>query len=69
MNQKCLPPHMVRVVDEKRELDEKRTKLLAFIQGETFKAVDEAEQARLKDQWEAMTWYSTTLGSRIEAAS
>tara|TARA_R100001086_G_scaffold166609_1_gene90371 strand:+ start:448 stop:651 length:204 start_codon:yes stop_codon:yes gene_type:complete len=57
-----------RVVDEKRELDEKATKLSNFIgTSDTFVTIDPEEQERLKEQCEIMWQYSDILGKRIEA--
>ena len=39
-----MQPHQQRVVDEKTELDEKLTKLLAFFQTQTFTGLAEAER-------------------------
>lgn len=57
----------VRVVEEKAELDEKRTKLDAFLGTELFAKLDETEQGRLRDQAWAMEKYSSILGERITA--
>ena len=64
-----LAPHQQRVVDEKRELDEKLQKLTAFISSEKFVSIvqDEAERERLVCQEEAMADYSAILAERIEA--
>ncbi len=62
-----MQPHQERVVTEKSELDEKREKLTAFIGGEIFQSLDNAEQARLARQAEIMTQYSGVLGERIAA--
>ena len=44
-----MQPHQQRVVDEKRELDEKLSKLTAFISSEKFTSIvaDKAERVRL----------------------
>lgn len=55
-----------RVIDEKKELDEKRVKLAAFLQGETFKTLPTDEQHRLQVQALSMSEYSTILGERIK---
>ena len=62
-------PHQQRVVDEKRELDEKLQKLTAFISSEKFVTIvqDEAERGRLVCQEETMKDYSAILAERIEA--
>lgn len=55
-----------RVVEEKRELDEKIEKLTAFIfKGSAYKTLPEDEQNRLNRQHAIMTGYSQVLGERI----
>ena len=63
------PPHQQRVIDEKRELDDKLQKLTAFISSEKFSTIvkDEAERGRLVCQEETMKDYSAILAERIEA--
>ena len=67
--QPSLPPHQQRVLDEKRELDEKLQKLTAFISSEKFSTIvqDEAKRGRLVCQEETMKDYSAILAERIEA--
>lgn len=62
-----IPPHQQRVIDEKRELDDKLQKLTTFISSEKFTIVvpDEAERSRLVCQEEMMRDYSAILGERI----
>lgn len=64
-----LAPHQQRVVEEKRELDEKLQKLKAFISSEKFVSIvqDEAERWRLVCQEEIMNDYSAVFGERIAA--
>ena len=62
-----LQPHQQRVVDEKRELDVKLTKLDAFGRTELFKTLPEDEQGRLNRQHSLMEQYSAVLGERIAA--
>lgn len=63
-----MQPHQQRVVDEKRELDEKLDKLKAFIQSEKFESeVGGQERYRLIRQSEIMGEYSNILGARIAA--
>jgi len=62
-----LPPHQKRVIDEKRELDERKDKLAAFFETTTFAQLDDSEQGRLHAQHAAMVDYSRVLGERIEA--
>lgn len=56
-----------RVVEEKRELDEKLAKLLAFIDTERFAALSVEEQMRMNIQRSIMACYNQVLGQRIEA--
>lgn len=61
-------PHQQRVVDEKKELDEKATKLSQFIgTNPVFETIDAEEQERMKEQCEIMWQYSEILGKRIAA--
>lgn len=62
-----LQPHQERVVQEKKELDEKIEKLQAFLKTEKFNDIDIDEQERLDDQLDVMQEYSTILLARIEA--
>lgn len=62
-----MEPHQDRVVAEKRELDEKLSKLLAFFQTVVFTGLSEAEQSRLRNQARFMDGYSAVLGERIQA--
>lgn len=60
-------PHQQRVIDEKAELDEKLSKLLAFLNGNVIATLSLPEQARLGDQCAIMAQYSDILGKRIAA--
>ena len=63
-----MKPHQQRVIDEKRELDEKATKLSNFIDlSPEFKTIDAGEQDRLKKQLGIMWQYSQILWQRILA--
>lgn len=63
-----MAPHQERVVQEKKELDEKATKLSNFIGANAmFATIDAAEQERMKEQCEIMWQYSEILGKRIAA--
>lgn len=62
-----MKPHQERVVAEKAELDAKLEKLTAFIGGETYRTLDEAERERLNRQKWAMKLYTDILGERIAA--
>ena len=66
---KTLTPHQQRVVQEKEELDEKLSKLSAFIDSPNFTVTvnDENEIARLVCQEEIMKDYSEILAERIAA--
>jgi hypothetical protein len=56
-----------RVIDEKKQLDERIEKLAIFIQGELYNTLDPVEQKRLTDQIHAMDSYARILGQRIGA--
>lgn len=60
-----LLPHQQRVVEEKRELDEKREKLSTFMGTPTYAALDVEERMLLVGQRSYMRGYSITLGDRI----
>ena len=61
-----MQPHQQRVVDEKKDLDEKATNLSEFIgHSPIFDTLDPAEQERLKEQSDIMWQYSEILGARI----
>ena len=62
-----MEPHQERVVVEKKELDEKLEKLMAFIGGPVFLTLDRYEQDRLHRQSDLMDKYSGVLAERIEA--
>ncbi|UCV01152.1 crAss001_48 related protein [Acidovorax radicis] len=63
---KALPPHQQRVLDEKRELDERLSKLDAFVlDNPLFLKLPSAEQERLSRQSKAMAVYSGILDERI----
>jgi hypothetical protein len=63
-----MQPHQQRVVDEKKDLDEKINKLKAFIEtNPTFKTLPDDERRRLGRQFDAMAEYSSILSQRIAA--
>lgn len=65
--EKQYAPHEQRVVDELKELKDKRTKLLSFIQhSDVFKTLEQIDKDLLTEQYEAMTWYDVILTKRIE---
>lgn len=65
----ALLPHQIRVVAEKRELDERLQRLVAFMDAVTFAELPEAERARMTRQRDVMTELSAVLGERIDAFS
>lgn len=63
-----LAPHQQRVLDEKRELDERLSKLDAFIlDNPLYLQLPADEQDRMTRQSKAMAAYSGVLAERIEA--
>jgi len=65
----AVPPHQQRVIDEKRELDERAGKLRSFFGTAIFGTLDDAEQQRLQQQAAVMATYSDILEERIAAFS
>jgi hypothetical protein len=63
----ALRPHQQRVVDEKRELDERLQKLMTFTCTPTFAALPGPERNRLAHQADTMAKYSEILGDCIAA--
>lgn len=63
MNQ--LLPHQERVVAERAELHEKLTKLLAFMNTESFESLPDRERYLLNKQASFMGFYRDTLDERI----
>jgi len=55
----------LRVVEEKKELDEKIAKLSAFIEQEQFNVIDADEKQRLIRQEQYMVEYSLIFAERI----
>lgn len=61
-------PHQERVIEEKRELDDRAIKLSDFIgNSPLFDDIDPDEQERLKEQNELMWALSEILKQRIES--
>lgn len=56
-----------RVVAEKMELDDKIRKLTAFVGGEIFASLPDAERSRMSIQLQHMNGYSEILSQRIAA--
>ena len=64
-----MAPHQQRVFYEKKDLDEKRSKLLEFFNTELFRSLDQAEKDRLRSQHGVMGVYSEILHQRLAALS
>lgn len=62
-----MAPHQQRVIDEREQLQERLTKLLAFFQTPAFAALDSAERVRMPVQARYMRGYSAVLAERIAA--
>ena len=62
-----LQPYQSRVVEEKRELDEKIDKLVKFHGSEAFIGLSSDERDRLTRQSDIMRSYSAILSERISA--
>ena len=62
-----LRPYQQRVVDERAELDSRRSRLEQYISTPGFNERDNAEQKRMVRQLLAMGVYSDMLRERIEA--
>ena len=62
-----LAPHQQRVVGEKVQLDDRLTKLRAFLDGKAKDLVSPAEYRRMRLQADAMGVYSDVLADRIAA--
>lgn len=60
-----MQPFQQRVVDEKKELDEKIAKLKAFWDNPVFPTLPEVERVRLERQFDVMEEYSSILAERI----
>lgn len=58
-------PYQARMVEEKRELDDRLARLVAFIGSDKFKELPGVEQYRMNRQRTAMEDYSAMLGERI----
>lgn len=62
-----LKPFQQRVVDEKRELDDKIQKLDVFVRNDTmFRSLSTLDQRLLREQLVVMHDYHRILGERIE---
>ena len=67
MTSVTLQPHQQRVVEEKRDLDEKTGRLAAFLETKTYDALVPEERGRLRSQLFYMRRYADVLGERIAA--
>jgi len=66
---KMLEPHQQRVVTEKEELDEKISKLSAFLETDMFSKLKHKDAELLSKQIIIMSKYSTILKERIDEFS
>lgn len=64
-----MKPHQQRVVDEKSALDEKISKLVAFMDSDASEVLSLNEEDDLEEQLEYMQKYSEVLGHRISKFS
>lgn len=64
-----MKPHQQRVVDEKSALDEKISKLVAFMNSDASEVLSLTEEDDLEEQLEYMQKYSEVLGHRISKFS
>lgn len=58
-------PYVERLIEEHKQLSERLDKLVAFLEGETFKYLPSAEQVLLRLQRQQMTAYQSTLQQRL----
>lgn len=65
MGSVAIEPHAQRVIDEKRELDERLTKLTAFLDSEGSRKLGKRDQQLMRMQQDAMAIYSHVLGERL----
>lgn len=64
---KIMEAYQTRVIEEKKELDDKISRLQPFINGERFMSLSVEEQHRMLRQFVLMEKYSAVLGERIAA--
>ena len=65
-NEVKIADYIQRMIDEKRELDERIAKLVAFRYSEKADEIlDDEQKYLMNNQFEAMTRYSDVLGRRI----
>lgn len=63
-----LPAHVVRMVDEKRQLAQRLGKLSDFLGSDPFIQLTPIEQRLLQQQADAMSYYLQTLSARLALA-
>ena len=59
-------PHQQRVIEEKKELDERREKLSSFFENPVFDGLEKYDQELLREQEVVMNQLSFVLEKRIE---
>lgn len=64
---KELPPHVQRVIGEKAQLDDRLSKLSAFLQTAAFKELPAKSQQLMEAQAKTTAEYSAVLKQRLEA--
>ena len=64
--ERTMQPHEQRVVNELKDLSEKREKLAVFLGGSTIAALPSDEQQRLRRQFDIMVQYEGVLQERID---
>lgn len=58
-------PHQQRVIEEHKDLRERRLKLVAFLESPAFDSVDAAERSRMQKQQQLMYELEKVLQARI----
>lgn len=61
-----IPPHQLRVIDERTELEVRIGKLQSFVGTGTYAALTQLDQHLLLEQLTHMRAYSGLLGARIQ---
>ena len=64
-NEVKIPDYIQRMIEEKKELDERIVKLFSFKYSEKAELLDDYQRNLLNNQLEAMARYSDILGRRI----
>jgi uncharacterized protein YbaP (TraB family) len=60
-------PYQQRVINEKKEINDRLEKLYTFLNSETFSSLEKLEQKRLERQAFVMEMYDDILTERINA--